>query len=377
MKSTLKRKLAFLLLIGLTYGFSQVIINLSGLKSEHRDYNNLDTEKLRVSIVSERIHIDNNWSDVKAAALCTGSGSYVDPYIIEDLLIDGRGSKTSILIENSSVYFKIENCTVNNSTDNQKAGIWLAQVNNSVLINNNCSSNKGGIILFDCNYNTIANNAVSNGSWGIVIYRSSYNLISNNYVSDQHDGEGGISLTESHNNTITGNVVSNNKVGINLRYSSDNTISGTTLANNKPGMVLQGSNNNIISENNLTSVTRQDGILLGSGNLNLIYLNCFNTFINAADYGFNNSWDNGIKGNYWDDYRGSDDNGDGIGDIPYKIFFSNGSQDNFPLIVCPLPLTEGSGRISRYDIIILIGILSLSIVFTGIRLHKKRKSRLN
>jgi len=42
-------------------------------------------------------------------------------------------------------------------------------------------------------------------------------------------------------------------------------------------------------------------------------------------------WDNGSIGNYWDDYQGVDANHDGIGDTPYLISGSPGSQDNFPI----------------------------------------------
>ena len=35
-------------------------------------------------------------------------------------------------------------------------------------------------------------------------------------------------------------------------------------------------------------------------------------------------------GNYWDDYNGSDTNGDGIGETPYIIDGNN--SDNYPLI---------------------------------------------
>jgi len=71
---------------------------------------------------------------------------------------------------------------------------------------------------------------------------------------------------------------------------------------------------------------------LEDSNNNKIFLNNYiNNDINAADYGVNNKWDNGIIGNHWDDYMGVDANHDGIGDTPYLIPGAAGSQDNFPI----------------------------------------------
>ena len=42
---------------------------------------------------------DNDW--------CSGSGTWGDPYIIEDLVIDGEGITDGIEIRNSNVFFKI------------------------------------------------------------------------------------------------------------------------------------------------------------------------------------------------------------------------------------------------------------------------------
>ena len=41
-------------------------------------------------------------------------------------------------------------------------------------------------------------------------------------------------------------------------------------------------------------------------------------------------WDNGVVGNYWSDYNGTDNNTDKIGDSPYIIDGNN--QDNYPLM---------------------------------------------
>ena len=67
-----------------------------------------------------------------------------------------------------------------------------------------------------------------------------------------------------------------------------------------------------------------------SADYNLIYKNYFydNGLFNAANNG-KNKWDNGVIGNYWDDYAGVDANDDGIGDTPYIIFGIG--QDNFPI----------------------------------------------
>ncbi len=139
----------------------------------------------RSSLVVSPIHIDNNWMETKATYdWCTGSGLYTDPYVIKNLIIDGLGLETCILIENSAFYFKIENCTFYNSglgnytTNEYEAGIKLRNTRNGKIINNNCSGNNGvGIMLSDgCNYNTISrNNLSNNGQHGILLYNDCHN----------------------------------------------------------------------------------------------------------------------------------------------------------------------------------------------------------
>jgi len=60
-----------------------------------------------------------------------------------------------------------------------------------------------------------------------------------------------------------------------------------------------------------------------------MYHNHLDNYENALDQGTDNTWDNGYPsgGNWWSDYTGTDDNEDGIGDIPYS---KNGVTDLYP-----------------------------------------------
>ena len=72
------------------------------------------------------------------------------------------------------------------------------------------------------------------------------------------------------------------------------------------------------------------GIYTGYCNISISHNNFLGNSHNAWDTG-GNDWDDGTEGNYWDDYAGSDENMDGIGDSPYAI--EGGiSFDNHPLI---------------------------------------------
>jgi len=152
-----------LILIGFSILFilalNSNILTLDGKIGKHDNNLTIINRNLKISGISGKIHINNNWSDAKTASICTGSGTYMDPYVIRDLIINGNYSGNCILIENSFKYFKIENCTLYNSGSYKNwAGIRLNNVTNGILIDNNCSINVYGISLNDCNNNTITNN---------------------------------------------------------------------------------------------------------------------------------------------------------------------------------------------------------------------------
>lgn len=229
---------------------SLVVINII-IPTNSNVENKVNRDSLKTSKISERIHINGNldWINFKNAGNCTGSGTYSDPYIIENLEIDGEGLGNCIFIENSTVYFKVENCTLFNS-GYPYAGIFLSHVNNSQLIENDCSDNSKGIMLEYCNNNTILGNIANNNeNYGIYLDgRCYHNNISENIANNN---DFGIYLYISSNNTVRGNSINNNIVyGIYVLKSEQNEITGNYLNDNKYGIDINDfSYNNSFSGN--------------------------------------------------------------------------------------------------------------------------------
>ena len=225
--------------------------------------------------------------------------------------------------------------------------------------------NAGQIFLVRCNDSLISNNNVSFCSSGIYLYYCNDNVITGN-IAD-HNYYMGIYLIYSHNNELVNNSANNNLGGLLSIYSNNNVLSGNRVFNNKYyGIVIIG-DNNTITEN--TIYHNNVGIIFEYwSHSNLVYLNCFiNNNQSAVDEGFSNRWDNGVKGNYWDDYTGLDLNYDGIGDIPY--FITGVSIDRFPLMKCPF---LAWGVISSYNPLYIF----MALIIVSFILRKKFKKSL-
>ena len=213
---------------------------------------NFNNMKLKISQVSGKIHIDNNWTAAKSAGICTGDGNYSNPYVIEDLVIDGGGTGSCIFIENSDEVFKIENCTLLNSGGSQgDAAIHLLEVENGRIINNDLTlSNNVGLLLEFCYDTMIFGNNISDNYFGMFLVRSDNNNVSENTVNDNIEG---IWVWYSGNNIISGNsVCSNIDKGIDFFEANSNVISGNIINYNDYGLRFFTCDNNIISRNNLT-----------------------------------------------------------------------------------------------------------------------------
>jgi parallel beta-helix repeat protein len=125
--------------------------------------------------------------------------------------------------------------------------------------------------------------------------------------------------------------------GITIRGGGNNIVTGNIFENNNVGIFLWGdSKGNIISENTISGST-YDGIRLAESSGNTFYHNNFVNTKNVYDYGWDhnrppsyNDWDNGVEGNFWSNYNGSDSNKDSIGDTAHMADTHN--KDRYPLM---------------------------------------------
>ena len=242
----------------------------------------------------------------------------------------------------NGIYISGSSSIIKNNTANNNHGDGIRLSGSSSIIKNNTANNnhRDGIKLSGSS-NSIKNNTASNNHGnGIRLSGCNDNIISNNNANSNKDpgycggDSSGIKLSDSSNNIITNNNALNNWVGIRLSsYCSNNIISNNTVNSNtwEGGICLYlDSSNNTIINNNVRS--NRNGIRLASDN-NLIYLNNFvdngyrvygevkNTWNSPSKitYTYNGSTYTNYLGNYWDDYKGLDENSDGIGDTPCSI----------------------------------------------------------
>jgi nitrous oxidase accessory protein len=245
-----------------------------------------------------------------------------------------------------------EETTISNNTiyDNGNNGIYLNDEcqDNSIKDNDIATNGNTGIrVEDDCSSIEIKDNSVSsNNNYGIMIVGSS-NTVQGNMVTanDKH----GIFLLADDNSIVTDNTAEDNILdGIRLQNTTNAGISSNYLLNN----LRYGIHVNYYAEGNRIF----DNYFEGNG-------------VNARDISsYGNNWSHAktsgssiikgpyIGGNYWDDYNGTDTDGDGIGENPYNIT-GGGSTDIYPLVY-RRPIADAGGPYN--------GATRETLIFSGI-----------
>ena len=343
------RVVTFLVLISFCFNFSYLIsfnseISVTQNKIESENYlEGEETFSLKTSgywnLTGSPIYINGlsstgDWAyTVSNNDWCSGSGTWSDPYIIENVIIDAQNSDNCLSIDATHDYFIIRNCTFYNSNTGSSpyynAGIKLFNAKNGIIINNNIFSNYGsGITLRTLsNNNSITGNLITgNSRHGIYLRdRCESNTISGNTIENCRTG---ININDDCKfNLIKENKVRDNRdegIGI-FAYCEFNTLTMNKVSNSTDyGIAIQGfSDNNKVYENFVVREGSPSVISLGSIALR------------------NNTWNNSRIGNYYDIYLGDDSDKDGIGDSAY--FIDSGVYDFLPIVDNDAPnITIGS-----------------------------------
>lgn len=237
-----------------------------------------------------------------------------------------------------------------NKINNNQYGIRLSSSSNNTIYGNNITGNNyRGISIGHCSYNNIIENNIAKNKVGIETDdKSSYNNISGNNIENNGDirslsDNGGLYIEYSNNNRVDKNTIKNNSYGIFILNSANNTISENRVKNNVEGILLFNSFSNTLYGNTIAenriyingTVLPHGGcgVKISSSSNNTFYHNNFveNALqVYGVTVGSSNSWDNGVEGNFWSDYNGTDANEAGVGDTPCII--DEWNQDDFPLM---------------------------------------------
>jgi parallel beta-helix repeat protein len=251
-------------------------------------------------------------------------------------IVNGRNN----IITGSNCSIKLENSFSNTISGNERISLLFTNSSKNIVTENNLKGNTYGFKLQSAsNENSIFGNNITNSIGGIEFHgNSSDNNIYENRIANNADG---IIIFQSYNNLFHDNLIA---------YNSNH------------GIFFQGSSENIFFRNDIVENVHQTGAWLASGNI----------------------WDNGSVGNYWSDYNGTDNNGDGIGDEPYYVLtfsISTGEGydiDNYPLIE-PVVIPEFPSWKPLLITLVAILVAGLSIVlilsvFFRQRIKKGRKT---
>jgi len=153
------------------------------------------------------IYIGGNDNFTLANGVVAGSGTEDDPYIIEDWAISAS-TANGIQIQNTTAYFIIQNCLVENGGSDY-SGIYLDNVKNGEVKNATIENNLNGIYLIRAENNDVTKCDISNQSEeGICLELSNNNVISDCNISNSSGT--GLALENSSNNFIYHNNFENN-----------------------------------------------------------------------------------------------------------------------------------------------------------------------
>ena len=202
------------------------------------------------------------------------------------------------------------------------SGIHLFSSHENVFADDLVEDARDGIYFDHANRNTVTGCSFRGSRYGLHYMYSDENRFAGNRFSDCIAGS---AIMFSQKLVFEGNWFAQNRgfsaVGLLLKDCYDSRCEGNVIADNSTGLVLDNSMRNTFRRN---LVLRNDLAihLFTSSDDNLFAENDFIENLSPLRLLGKRSttrWSDGGRGNYWSGYQGYDLDGDGIGDIPYRV----------------------------------------------------------
>ena len=242
-----------------------------------------------------------------------------------------------------------------------------------------------GDIRVNSNRVQIMGNSIKSGSTvtGLIVTGSECN-VTNNMILGRINLTGSSNLISQNSfyslimQSSDENIIDSNGFKyLQIESCNNNTISGNNISyDNVPYIIeIHDSSTNVFYGNLVEAVYWNTNLRLGvQTQNNTFYGNSFfgeDELISTEAAIYHNLWDNGIYGNFWSNYNGTDLFGDGVGDVPYIINENN--KDRYPLIN---PLNNGESFVHFFPTTIAIASVSIvAVVCIGLFVYFKKHKR--
>jgi nitrous oxidase accessory protein len=281
----------------------------------------------------------NNTGDVIRVR---ASGVTIDGFVVRDSGADMDAQNAGIYIEPGADRAMVSHCELANNL----FGIWLEKSKDSRLIGNVITGKRelmsaargNGIQVFNTSGAQVIDNTISYTRDGIYVDVSTRALFRGNKIhhvrygthymntnystwenNESYLNKGGLALMEVRNLVVRNNVAwGNEDHGIMLRTIQDSVIENNIVAGNGRGFFIYDAEYNVIRNN--VVINNRIGVHLSAGSSNnKVDGNDFIDnqeqvkFVAARDVEWGRT-----QGNYWSNYSGWDQNGDGVGDVVYE-----------------------------------------------------------